>query len=150
MMSSFFQVNNVFSQNTPSVPILSIGLNVCPCVRLYVRVSVCALLRYCLNVFLPPLTKDGYLFFIQRFGILGEILLITDVKLTHKKGCFWENFALVSRIFWYCCYYPYQSRDSLSAVCGIFIFFWLPNICIILKPFLGEKKVFFFLILFFY
>ena len=32
----------------------------------------------------------------------------------------WANFALLSRIFWYCCYYPYPSRDSLSPICGIF------------------------------
>ena len=33
------------------------------------------------------------------------------------------NFALLAGFFWYRCYYPHRSRDSLSLVCGIFFFY---------------------------
>ena len=46
---------NVFSKNWPSGQMLSISRNV----RSYVRVSVYSLLRYCSNVFLPPLPEVG-------------------------------------------------------------------------------------------
>ena len=46
-----------FSKLRPSGPMLSISQNVCLRVRLCVCLSVCLLLRYCLNVFLPPLPQ---------------------------------------------------------------------------------------------
>ena len=30
-----------------------------------------------------------------------------------------------STLLWYRCYYPHQSRDALSPVCGIFFLWWL-------------------------
>ena len=38
---------------------------------------------------------------------------------SHKKVCLSANFALLSDFFWYWCYYPHWSRDSLSPVCRI-------------------------------
>ena len=43
----------LFSKHWPSGSMLSISRNVCPCVCL----SVCSLLRYRFNIFLPPLSK---------------------------------------------------------------------------------------------
>ena len=49
-----------FSKHRPSGPMLSISRNVCLCVRLFVCPSMCSLLRYHLNVFLPSISKVGY------------------------------------------------------------------------------------------
>ena len=57
--------------------------------------------------------------------------MVSDLKTFAHKGCkiagqqkvsFLANFALLAGFFWYRCYYPHQSRDSLSPVCGIFLF----------------------------
>ena len=51
--------------------------------------------------------------------------MVSDLKTFTSKGCkiaapekkkFLDEFCLTSRIFWY----PHQSRDALSPVCGIF------------------------------
>ena len=39
--------------------------SVCPCVRVFVRLSVCSLLRYRLNVFLPQLPEVGFQIFLE-------------------------------------------------------------------------------------
>ena len=47
------------------------------------------------------------------------------VDLRHVVGLppLFLFFAKICVIFWYRCYYPYSSRDSMYAICGIF--FWL-------------------------
>ena len=50
---------------------LQVDFSICASVCLFVCLCVCSLLRYGLNVFLPPLPKVGCPKF-QRFGILGE------------------------------------------------------------------------------
>ena len=37
------------------------------------------------------------------------------------------DFALLTGLFWYQCYYPHRSRDALSPVCGFFSFFYNYN-----------------------
>ena len=58
-------VENQFSKQRPSRPMLSISRNVRLCVRLSVCLSVCSLLRYRLTVFLPPLPKVGCTIFLE-------------------------------------------------------------------------------------
>ena len=41
---------------------------------------------------------------MERSGLRFENFLIKGVKLQNKKVCFWANFALMSRIFWYWCF----------------------------------------------
>ena len=58
--------------------------------------------------------------------------MVSDLKTLAHIGCkiaahflcvfFLSNFALLAEFFWYCCYYPHWSRDSLSPVCGKFFF----------------------------
>ena len=50
---------HVFSKHWPSGPMISISRNV----RLSVCVSVCSLLRYCLNVFCPHFPKSDVQYF---------------------------------------------------------------------------------------
>ena len=75
---------------------------------------------------------------------MWKLLLIKGVKLPHKKSKILDKFCLPpclpslgkfclppflpgrilpywAGFFWYRCYYPYWSRDSLSPVCGIFL-----------------------------
>ena len=53
-------------------PMLSIGQNVRLSVRLFVRLSVCSLLRLRLNVFLAPLPKVGCPRFFRNLESLGK------------------------------------------------------------------------------
>ena len=73
-----FITRHNFSKHRPSGPMLFISqnvrLSVCPSVLLFVRLSVCSLLRYRLNVFLPSLPEVGCSIFFEilRFRILGK------------------------------------------------------------------------------
>ena len=53
----------------------------CPCVCL----SVCSLLRYPLNVFLPPLLKVGCPIFLEIRNPWGKIMKRSGLRL--KKNC---------------------------------------------------------------
>ena len=88
----------VFSKHRPSGPMLSKSkcLSVCPCVHVFVLLSICSLLRYLLNVFLSPLPKVGCPIWVLGYS--------------------W------STLLWHRCYYPHRLRDALSPVCGIFSF----------------------------
>ena len=55
----------LFSKHRPSGPMLSISRNVRLCVRVSVRLFVCSLLRYRLNVFLPQLPEVGCPIFLE-------------------------------------------------------------------------------------
>ena len=58
----------------------------------------------------------------MKWSKIWKLLLIKGVKSPRKKKMFFSsaNFALLSGIFWYWCYYPHWSRDSLFPVCDIF------------------------------
>ena len=72
----------VFSKHWPSGPMLSINQNV----RLCVCLCVCSLLRYRLNVFLPPLPKVGCPIFLEIRNPWG--------KSNGKSGLLFEHFCL--------------------------------------------------------
>ena len=59
-----------FSKHWPPGPMLSISRNV----RLSVCPSVGSLLRYCLNVFLPPLPKVGCPIFLEIQNPWGKVM----------------------------------------------------------------------------
>ena len=84
---------------------LSISRNVC----LRVCVSLCSLLRYLLNVFLPPLSEVGCPIFLEirnpwgkvmeRSGLRFEIFLFgSGLKLPNKKKVFFADFALQNKV----------------------------------------------------
>ena len=118
---------------------LSISRNV----RLYfrpsvypsVRLFVCSLLRYCLNVFLPPLPEVGCPNIFRdskslgksngkKWSQIGTFLFGSGLKSPPKKKCFFLLILPWSTLLWHRCYYPHRSRDALSPVCGIFTFFF--------------------------
>ena len=67
-----------FSKHRPSGPTLSISRNVRLCVRVFVhvfvRLFVCSLLRYHLNVFLPPLPEVGCPIFLEIRNPWGKVV----------------------------------------------------------------------------
>ena len=96
----FCLLSATFSKHRPSGPMLSISQNV----RVSVRVSVCSLLRYRLNIFLTPLPKVGCPKFleirnpwgkvIERSGLRFEIFCLEVVKNRRKKKMFFADFAV--------------------------------------------------------
>ena len=83
-----------------SAPSEALSVNRC----VFVRVSVCSLLRYRFNVFLPPLPKVGYPKILElrnpwgksngkKLSQIWKLLLTNGVKSCAKKVCFWTNFA---------------------------------------------------------
>ena len=83
--------------------------SICPSVCLCVCLSVCSLLRYCLNVFLPPLPEVGCPTFleiqnpwgkvIERSGLIFEHLCLKIVKnRCRKKKFFFVDFALQNMV----------------------------------------------------
>ena len=57
----------------------------------------------------------------KKWSQIWKLLLIKGVKLPRiKEFVFSANFALLAVFFWYRCYCPHWSSDSLSPVCGIF------------------------------
>ena len=75
-----------FSKHRPSGPMLSISrfirLYVCLCVCL----SICSLLKYRLNVFLPPLPEVGCPIFLEIRNPWGKVM--------ERKGLRYEHFCL--------------------------------------------------------
>ena len=61
-------------------------LSISPNVRLSVCVSVCSLLRYRLNVFLPPVPKDRYPIFLEIQNPWGKVM--------KRSGLGFEYFSL--------------------------------------------------------
>ena len=77
----------MFSKHRPSGPMLYIGRNV----RLSVCLSVClfvfcSLLRYRLNVFLPPLPKVRCQIFLENRNPWGKVM--------ERSGLTFEHFCL--------------------------------------------------------
>ena len=69
-----------------SGPMLSISRNVCLSVRLFVRLSVCSLLRYRLNVFVPPLPEVECPTFLEIRNPWGKVM--------ERSGFRFERFCL--------------------------------------------------------
>ena len=82
-LSCFF----FFSKHWPSGPMLSISrnvrLSVCPSVCPSVRLSEYSLLRYRLNVFLPPLPKVGCPVFLEISNPWGKVMERSGLRLEH-------------------------------------------------------------------
>ena len=96
----YFFWSYIFSKHQPFGSMLSISRNVRLSVCLCVRVSVCSLLRYRLNVFLPPFPAVRCPIFLEirnpwgkvmeRSGLLFEHFCLIIVKNRHaKKSFFW-------------------------------------------------------------
>ena len=75
-----------FSKHRPSGPMLSISWNVRLSVRLCVRPFVCSLLRYRLNVFLPPLPEVECPIFLEIQNPWGKVM--------ERSGLRYERFCL--------------------------------------------------------
>jgi hypothetical protein len=100
----------VFSKHRPSGPMLSIiwnvRLSVCPSVHLFVRLSVCSLLRYRLNVFLPPQRMSKIFRDSESLGKsngkkwsqIWTFLFESCLKSPRKKNCFFGDFALQNMV----------------------------------------------------
>ena len=58
---------------------LSVCLSICPCVIM----SVCSLLRYCLNVFLPPLPEVECPIFLDIRNPWGKVMERRSLRLEH-------------------------------------------------------------------
>ena len=72
-----------FSKHRPSGPMLSISRNVRLSVHVFVRLSVCSVLRYCLNVFLPPLPEVGCPIFLEIQNPLGKVMERSGLRFEH-------------------------------------------------------------------
>ena len=80
---------------------LSISLNACLSVCLCVCPSVCSLLRYCLNVFLPPLPKVGCPKFLEIQNPLGKVVERSGLRFVHfclEVVYFLADFALQNMV----------------------------------------------------
>ena len=97
---------------------MSVHLSVCP--------FICSLLRYCLNVFLPPLPEVGCPKILEmrnpwgkinrrKLSPISKLLLMKGVKSPQtKKFVFGWILPYWAGSFWYRFYYSYRLRDSLS------------------------------------
>ena len=75
-----------FSKHRPSGPMLSISQNVHMFVCVCVCLSVCSLLRYRLNVFLPPVPKVGCPIFLEIRNPWEKVM--------ERSGPTFEHFSL--------------------------------------------------------
>ena len=78
-----FKMHAGFSKHLPSGPMLSISWNVRLRVRVFVCPSVCSLLRYHLNVFLPPLPKVGCPIFLEIQKPWGKVMKRSGLRFEH-------------------------------------------------------------------
>ena len=89
---------------------MSVFLSVCPSVRLFVRLSVCSLLRYSLNVFLPQLPQSRMSHIFRDSESLGKgngNKVVSDLNIfvwkwseiaTQKKVCCFADFTLQNMV----------------------------------------------------
>ena len=61
----------------------NVRLSVCPSVCPSVRLSVYSLLRYRLNVFLPPLSKVGCPIFLEIWNPWGKVMYRSGLRFEH-------------------------------------------------------------------
>ena len=118
---------------------LSISQNVCPCVCQYVCLLVCSLLRWCLNIFLPPLPEVGYpkIFYIQNYWgkiwkeVVSDLKTFTNkgFKIAAQKNLFWGSFCLYDQDFLVLVFLT-PFNDLLPPLpkvqCANFLYFWNP------------------------
>ena len=86
-----------FSKHRPSWAMLSISGNVRLRVRVSVRLCVCSLLRYRLNVLLPPLTEVGCPLFLEIHNPWGKVMekVVSDWNIFVWK---WSKIAAQKKI----------------------------------------------------
>ena len=84
-----------FSKHRPSGPMLSISRNVC----LFVCLSLCSLLRYRLNVFLPPLPEVGCPIFFEIRNPWGKVMERSGLRLEHFCFKFFKNCRAKKKFF---------------------------------------------------
>ena len=83
-----------FSKYRPFGPMLSISRFFRPCGCLCVCLSVCSLLRYCLNVFLPRLPEIGCPIFFEIQNPWEEV--VSDLNIFVWK---WSKIAAQKKVF---------------------------------------------------
>ena len=100
----------VFSKHRPSWPMLSISGSAHMCVCLCVCLCVCSLLRYRLNIFLPPLPERGSQKYLEILNPWGKIMekVVSHWKTFTNNGCkiaerkkfffFLTNFSLIKNL----------------------------------------------------
>ena len=81
-----YLMQSQFLKHWPSGPMLSLRQNVRLSVCLSMCLSVCSLLKYRLNVFLPPLLKVGCPIFVEILNPWG--------KVVERSGLVFEHFCL--------------------------------------------------------
>ena len=90
--------SSVFSRHRPSGPMLSISdLSV----YLSVCLSVCSLLRYRLNVFLPPLPEVGCPVFLEIRNPWGKVMERSGPTFEHFFWK-WSKIAAQKKVFFFC------------------------------------------------
>ena len=112
-----------FSKHRPSEPMLSISWNVRLSVRLSVRVSVCSLLKYCLNVFLPPLPEVGCPKYLE-IRILGEKYwqeVVSDLNIFAQNGLKLpqQKKSILQIVFFICSLLRYCLNIFLPPLCKV-------------------------------
>ena len=80
---AFYRQLMPFSKHRPSGPMLSISRNVRQSVCPSVRLCVCSLLMYRLNVFLPPLPKVGCPIFLEFRNPWGKVMERSGLRFEH-------------------------------------------------------------------
>ena len=80
---------------------LSISRNVRLSVSLSVRPCVCSLLRYRLNVFLPPLPKVGCPIFLEIRNPWGKVMERSGLRLKHFRLKIVKNRRAKKSFFFY-------------------------------------------------
>ena len=98
----------------PSGPMLSIcrfvHMCVCLCVCLSVCLSVCSLLRYRLNVFLPPVLEVGCPKFLEIRNPWGKVMERSGLRLEHF---FVSSLKLPYKTWWKPCF-PMDERPLVE------------------------------------
>ena len=112
-MYSHFFLLSWFSKHQPSGPMLSISQNVRLSVRffvrLFVRLSECSLLRYRLNVFLPPLSEVGCPIFLEIRNPWGKVMERSGLRFEHF--CLERSKIAAQKNVFFCCWF-YLTKHS--------------------------------------
>ena len=86
--------------------------SVCPSVRLFVRPSVCpsvcSLLRYHLNVFLPPLPEVWCPIFLEIRNPWGKVTKRSGLRFKRFVGK-WSKIATQKKVFFFLLILPYKT-----------------------------------------
>ena len=92
----------------------------CPSVRLSVRVSVClsfcSLLRYRLNVFLPPLPKVGCPIFLEIWNPWGKVMVRSGLTFEHLV---WKWYKIEARKKVFFCFFCLKNMVETTLPDGL-------------------------------